>query len=141
MIGPLWLGFIEGTVIQTYNDLKNAGEVSLIQNPAIREALAEIENGLINLTSQQEDLLTVQQMRVDQIVINHVDFATVVQKAGSAEISPGLANDYAKLFEIRELKNTFVAKYMLLQGIRRYLEALIESSKNLLAQIESEIKE
>lgn len=141
MVGPLWVSAVGVPIIQTYNDLKNAGEVSLIQSRTLRESLAEIENGLYNLTLQNEDLLTVQQMRVDPIAINYIDFATVIQKARSAEISAGSPNDYGKLFEIRELKNTFVAKYELLRNGQSYQEEMLESSKKLLALIESEIKD
>ena len=141
MVGPLWVSAIGVPVIQTYSDLKNAGEISLIENRTIRESLAEVENGFNNLTSQQEDLITVQQMRVDEIAIQLVDLTTIMQKNRLPQITSGEKNNYRKLLENRVVRNTFVAKLELLRNAQNYQMEMIEACRKLLALIESEIED
>ncbi len=141
MIGPLWISAIGVPVIQSYSDLKNAGEISLIENRIIRESLVEVENGFNNLILQQQDLITVQQMRVDEIAIQWVDFATIMQKDRLPEITPGEKNDYRTLLDNRVVRNTFVAKLELLRNAQNYQMGMIEACRKLLILIESEIED
>ncbi len=141
MIGPLWVSAVGVPVIQTYSDLKNAGEISLIENRIIRESLVEIENGFNNLTAQQQDLITVQQMRVDEIAIQLVDLATIMQKGRLPEITPGEKNEYRTLLDNRVVRNTFVAKLELLRNAQNYQMGMIEACRKILILIESEIED
>ncbi len=141
MAGPLWNAAVGIPIIQTYSDLKNTGEVSLIQSRLIRESLVEIENGFIDLKQQQDDLLTVQQMRVDEIALNYVDFATVMQRSRMPNITPGIKNNYRKLLDNRLVKNTFVAKLSLLNTAQNYQIEMMEASRELSSLIETEIQD
>jgi len=141
MFRPLWSSAVGIPIIQTYSDLKNTGELSLIQSPMIREALVEIENGFIDLKNQQGDLLTVQQTRVDEIALNYIDFSTVIQSSVIPIITRGEKNDYRKLLDNRLVKNTFVAKLSLLRGGLRFQVEMLEASRKVSSLIGNEIKD
>ena len=61
-----------------YDDLKNSGELALLTDPALREALSEMEALLEGLQGAQRDMATVQQLTVDPFLIGHFNLYPVL---------------------------------------------------------------
>lgn len=141
MYGPLWQSVFEVPVLQTYNDLKSSGEVSIIQNLSIRNKLADLELGFNNLNRQANDVLTVQQLRVDDIVINDLDFITILQASKFPSITRGDSNNYRDFLNDRKVRNTLGAKLELMESAIEYRQEMIVSCKELLELIDLELKQ
>lgn len=141
MYGPLWQAVFEVPVLQTYNDLKSSGEVSIIQNLSIRNKLADLELGFNNLTSQLHDVLAVQQLRIDEIAINDLDFITVLQAARFPSVTKRDPNNYREFLNNRKVRNTLGAKLELMASAIEFRQEMIVSSKDLLELIELELKQ
>jgi len=59
--------------MSVYDDLKNSGELALLTNPDLRQALSSMEAGLEQLQLTQADLTTVQQLNIDSYMVNQMD--------------------------------------------------------------------
>jgi hypothetical protein len=140
MWGPLWSTVTEVPVLQTYSDLKSSGNISIIQNYRIREGLSDLQLGLNNLDRQQNDLLTVQQLRIDGIAIDRIDFVTLLAATRHKELPRGSDNDYRSLFNDRPIRNTLGAKLSLMDNALDIRKQIITSCRTLLEAIDAELK-
>jgi len=139
MFYPLWSGASEAPVIQSYNDLKTSGDISVIKNRSIREELAEIETGFINLNSQLKDFITVQQIRGDEIALKKVNFIRVLKKYRYTELTVGTENNYRELINDIEIQNVFGAKMIQLDSIVNYRRLLLANCNKVIELIDSQI--
>ncbi|MFN1835248.1 DUF6090 family protein [Balneola sp. MJW-20] len=140
MMGPIWFTVTEVPVLQTYSDLKSSGKISIIQNYRIREGLSELQFGLNNLDRQQRDLLTVQQLRIDGIAIDRIDFISLLHATDFKELPAGAVNDYRTLYSDRSIRNTLGAKLALMSTALDIRKEIIAACTFLLEVIEQELK-
>ena len=139
MFAAVWFTVTEVPVMQTYSDLKSSGNISIIQNYEIREELSELQFGLNNLDRQQKDLLSVQQLRIDGIAINDLDFITLLSASEYKEFKSGEKNDYKAFISEQSIRNTLGAKLTLMDTALDIRNEIITSCKKLLKVIESEL--
>ena len=59
--------------MSVYDDLKNSGELALLTNPSLRQALSSMEAALEQLQLTQADLTSVQQLNIDSYMVDHMD--------------------------------------------------------------------
>ncbi|MDX1591965.1 MAG: DUF6090 family protein [Balneolaceae bacterium] len=140
MWGPIWMTVTEVPVLQTYSDLKSSGNISIIQNHRIRDGLSDLQFGLNNLDRQQKDLLTVQQLRIDGIAIDRIDFVTLLAATRFKELPGGADNDYRTLFNDRSIRNALGAKLSLMETALDIREQINASCRTLLEAIDEELK-
>lgn len=140
MWGPLWSTVTEVPVLQTYSDLKSSGNISIIQNHQIRKGLSDLQFGLNNLDRQQNDLLTVQQLRIDGIAIDRIDFVTLLAATRYKELPEGTDNDYRSLLNDRSIRNALGAKLSLMDTALDIREQINTSCRTLLEAIDAELK-
>ncbi len=72
---------MEFPVINAYSDIKNTGKAGLITNEKIRRRLTQLEIGFMHLGTQVDDLLTVQQLRIDALLVNDLNFVRMIKTA------------------------------------------------------------
>jgi Family of unknown function (DUF6090) len=130
----LWNLNINTPVINTYSDLKNSGNLSLISNDSIRQAFTSLEINIRDLNSTLKDRLDVQQINIDNLVINKFNFLILNKTEYSKyKIDYGKTPNYAALLKQQNILNVI--------GIK--LEFTISSLENritLLHDIQSLIK-
>jgi hypothetical protein len=72
-------GLLYGLAIRpemsVYDDLKNSGELALLTNPDLRQALSRMETGLETLQLTQADLTSVQQLNIDSYMVDRMDLS------------------------------------------------------------------
>lgn len=56
-----------------YSDLKSSGELALLTNSELRQALSRMDSGLERLQLAQADLTTVQQLNIDSYMVDHIE--------------------------------------------------------------------
>jgi len=59
--------------MRVYDDLKNSGELALLTNPELRQALSRMDAKLEQLRVAQADLITVQTLNIDTYMVDHMD--------------------------------------------------------------------
>ena len=74
----IWNLELEVPVINSYSDIKNTGKTSLITNEIIRRHFTNLESGINNLTNQVDDRLRVQQLRMDGMLIEDLNFVRMI---------------------------------------------------------------
>ena len=94
----LWDFEIEAPVINTYTDIKSSGKTGRITNNEIRERFTNLELKITNLKSLINDRLTVHQIRIDDIVVNEVNFLNLLSASQpNIDFNKEVENDYNKL--------------------------------------------
>jgi hypothetical protein len=64
--------------LSVYDDLKNAGELSLLRDAALRRSLSALASQLEQLRLQQDDMVTVQQLNLDSYLIRRIDLRPIL---------------------------------------------------------------
>ena len=76
------IGFFYGpeftAEVDVYEDLKNAGELALLSDAALRRALSQMDASLRRLALAQSDLASVQQLRFDPYTIEEMDLRDIL---------------------------------------------------------------
>lgn len=76
----LRFGILYGAVfspeLNVYDDLKNSGELALLTNRDLRQALATMDSRLAVLQLAQSDLLSVQQLQIDSYAMDNTNLRT-----------------------------------------------------------------
>ena len=129
-------------VINSYAEIKNTGKTALIKNREIREKFTNLEMSLTKLNTLVKDRLTVQQLRIDDIAENHMNFVRHLNGNTTSldvDLSREKENDYQTLFKNPRIRNLLAMKLVLTEDVlnfRRELQAEIEL---FIALIEKEI--
>ena len=133
---------LEVPVINSYSDIKNTGKTSLITNEIIRRHFTNLESGINNLTNQVDDRLRVQQLRMDGMLIEDLNFVRMISKVvPEIRIDHEPENNYRLFLEDQRIRNLIAMKLALTNeviGFRNALDAEIES---LIALLEDEIED
>lgn len=103
----LFFGPVFTPELNVYADLKNSGDLALLRNAGLRQALARMEATLEQTRLMQDDLLTVQQLRYDPFVLDN--FA-LVRSLGPFLGLDDLPDDPSPVPDMRELRNLALFK-------------------------------
>ena len=129
-------------VINSYSDITNTGKTSLITNEIIRRHFTNLELGINNLTNQVGDRLTVQQLRMDVMVIEDLNFVRMVSESvPEIRIDHEPENDYHLFLEDQRIRNLIAMKVALTNDVINYRNALDAEIESLIALLEDEIED
>jgi Family of unknown function (DUF6090) len=129
-----WELYTDTPVINSYSDLKNAGNLALITNDSIRQAFTSLEKNIVGLNSTLKDRLTVQQINFDKIVINKLNFLMMYKShLSNYKIDFGKETDFASLLKQQNILNIIAIKLS-------FTESSLKARTSLLNDIQSLIK-
>jgi hypothetical protein len=94
-------------VINTYSDIKSTDKLSIIKNREIRESFNGLELAINDLNAFVSDRLTVQQLRIDEIAVNEINFIPLLKRQTSLDITNEIPNNSS----ISRLQSSIVCKY------------------------------
>jgi len=123
-------------IINSYSDIKNTGKTGLITNEMIRQRFTNLGLSINNLRNQIDDRLRVQQLRIDEIAVNDLNFVRLIANR-NPELSANQEkeNDYQSLLADQRIRNLIAIRLNLSNsviGYRQILETEIDSLINLL---------
>jgi hypothetical protein len=64
--------------LNVYEDLKSSGELGLLTNPRLRQALSAMEATLSSVDASQRDMSTVQQLNFDRYLLTRIDLRPIL---------------------------------------------------------------
>ena len=137
----LWNSNPSVPVLNSYSDIKNTGKIGIIKNRSIRENFTNLELKLTGLTSTVKDRLTLQQMRIDDIIVNDVNFVRLLKSIEpSINIDDELQNNYNKILSNQKTRNLLALKLSLTYSTINKRQELEVEIDNLIQLLEVELK-
>ncbi len=137
----MWDFESEVPVINTYSDIKNTGELSNIKNKDIRESFTDLELKIEGLNGQVADRLSVQQLRVDEIGVNEINFIPLLQKhKTNISISNEITNDYKSILSNPKIRNLLAIKLDLTYTTLNKRKNLATAIDQLILMLETELE-
>ena len=127
--------------MSVYDDLKNSGELALLTDSSLRQALSNMDSGLEQLRMTQADLITVQQLNVDSYMVDHMDLISFYGAMTGIERVRDLPTLDFEFLQDREFLNRVVLKLDLvtqLEAVLAETETRVQEVKDL---IESQLGE
>ena len=128
--------------LNVYDDLKNSGELALLTNPSLRQALARMDSRLQRLELAQSDLLTIQQLNVDTYMIENLDMQLLIGPVLGIDPEPDESTLDLGFLNDREFRNRMLMKLDLVTQLEDALgdadAALVEVHRQIAAQIPSD---
>ena len=121
--------------MSVYDDLKSSGELALLTNSRLRQALSNMDSGLEQLRLAQADLITVQQLNVDSYMVDHMDLISFYGEMTGIEQTGDLPMSDFEFLDDREFLNRIVLKLDLvtqLEAVLAEAEARVRDVKDLL---------
>jgi len=133
---------LEVPVINSYSDIKNTGKTSLITNEIIRRHFTNLESCINNLTNQVDDRLRVQQLRMDGMLIEDLNFVRMISKVvPEIRIDHEPENNYRLFLEDQRIRNLIAMKLALTHEVIGFRNALDAEIEGLIALLEDEIED
>jgi len=127
-------------VINTYTDLKNTNKLGLIKNQKIKEKFTSLEVNLNKLKGMLDDRLNVQQIRIDDIAENEINFIPLIKSSiPTINITNEKKNNYEQIINNQRIRNLLGMKLNMTQDVLNYRENLDKEIKALIMLIESEL--
>ena len=137
----LWNFEARVPVINSYSDVKNTGKLGIIKNGGIRRSFTALELNINSLKFFIEDRLAVQQLRVDKIAINNVNFVRLLHSQDSKfNVSNEIKNNYQTILSDQKIRNVLAAKLELTNKIINYRYHLSDEIQKLMNLLNLEIK-
>jgi len=128
-------------VINSYSDIKNTGKIGIIKSRNIRESFTNLELTLNNLSSMVTDRLTLQQMRIDDIIVNDLNFVRLLSFIEpSINIDNESQNDYNSILNNQKIRNSLALKLSLTSAAITHRQELEDEIDDLIQLIEVELK-
>ena len=128
-------------VLNSYSDIKNTGKIGIIKNRSIRESFTNLELTLTSLTSLVKDRLTLQQMRIDDIIVNDVNFVRLLKVIEpSINIDNELQNNYNLILNNQKTRNLLALKLSLTYSAIKHRQELGDEIDDLIQLVEIELK-
>lgn len=135
-----WNFEVDVPVINTYADLKSTGKKDLIKNADIRNRFTNIEMAINNLTNLINDRSTVQQLKIDSVVVNQLNFVRLLKTdSPSLQIALGENNDFNAVVNDPTNRNLIAMKFELTQSVNNFRIQLAKDIAVLIDIIEDEI--
>jgi Family of unknown function (DUF6090) len=136
----LWNLNTNTPVINTYSDLKNSGNLSLISNDSIRQAFTSLEINIRDLNTTLKDRLDVQQINIDNLVINKFNFLIMNKRRyKNYKIDYGKAPNYAALLKQQNILNIVAIKFDFTISSLENRMTLLHDIQLLIKSIEREL--
>jgi len=137
----LWNVEMEVPIINSYSDIKNTGKSGLITNEQIRQRFTNLGLSINNLRNQIDDRLRVQQLRIDEISVNDLNYVRLIANR-NPEFSADeeKENDYQSLLADQRIRNLIAIKLNLSNAVIGYRQALETEIDKLIALLETEIE-
>ena len=127
-------------VINTYIDLKNTNKLGLIKNQKIKEKFTSLEVNLNELKGMLDDRLNVQQIRIDDVAENEINFIPLIKSSiPTINITNEKQNNYEQILNNQRIRNLLGIKLNMTQDVLNYRENLDKDIKELIMLIESEL--
>ena len=127
-------------VINTYIELKNTNKLSLIKNHEIKEKFTSLEVNLNELEGMLDDRLNVQQIRIDDIAENEVNFIPFIKSSiPTINIEKEKQNNFELILSNQRIRNLLGMKLNMTQDVLNYRENLDNDIKDLRMLIEAEL--
>lgn len=127
-------------VINTYIELKNSNKLSLIKNHEIKEKFTSLEVNLNELEGMLDDRLNVQQIRIDDIAENEVNFIPFIKSSiPTINIEKEKQNNFELILSNQRIRNLLGMKLNMTQDVLNYRENLDNDIKDLRMLIEAEL--
>jgi hypothetical protein len=127
-------------VINTYADLKNSNKLGLIKNQKIKEKFTSLEVNLNKLKGFLDDRLYVQQIRIDDVSENEINFIPLIKSSiPTINITNEKQNNYEQIINNQRIRNLLGIKLNMTQDVLNYRENLDKEIKELIMLIESEL--
>lgn len=137
-----WDFEIKVPVINTYSDLKNAGNIAMIRNQEIRERLSILDASIMDIEKLIADRSNVHQIRIDEICVEDINFLPLLQyKIPTFNITTGNPNDYNRIMEIPRIRNLMGIKAALTVQTWEYRKNLHQEILSILQLIRDELSE
>lgn len=137
----LWNSNPSVPVLNSYTDIKNTGKISIIRNRNIRENFTNLELTLTGLNTLVKDRLTVQQMRIDDILVNDVNFVRLLKAMESSiNVDNESQNNYNLILNNQKTRNLLALKLGLTYATINNRQELEDEIDNLIQLLEVELK-
>ncbi len=137
----LWNSNPSVPVLNSYSDIKNTGKIGIITNHSIRENFTNLELKLTGLASVVKDRLTLQQMRIDDIIVNDVNFVRLLRSMEpNINIDDELQNNYNLILNNQKTRNLLALKLSLTYSVIRHRQELEAEIDNLIQLVEVELQ-
>jgi hypothetical protein len=137
----LWNSNPRVPVLNSYSDIKNTGKIGIIKNRSIRENFTNLELTLTGLNTMVKDRLTVQQMRIDDILVNDINFVRLLKvMEPSINIDNELQNNYNLILNNQKTRNLLALKLSLTYSTINNRQELGDEIDNLIHLLEVELK-
>ncbi len=137
----LWNSNPNLPILNSYSDIKNTGKIGIIKNRSIRENFTNLELTLAGLASMVADRLTFQQMRIDDIIVNDVNFIRLLKSMDpSINIDNELQNNYNLILNNQKTRNLLALKLSLTYSAIEHRQKLGGDIDNLIQLVEVELK-
>ncbi len=129
-------------VVNAYTDLKNTNKLGIIKNQKIKEKFTSLEISLINLKDMLEDRLNVQQIRIDNVAENDINFIPLIKTdIPTISIENEKQNNYNQILNNQRIRNLLGIKLSMTHDVLNNRESLDKEIKDLILLIESELNE
>ena len=136
----LWNSNPNTPVLNSYTDIKNTGKTGIVTNRKIRESFTNLELTLTGLTSLINDRLTLQQMRVDDIIANDINFVRLLKSMdANIDIDSELPNNYIEILSAPKTRNLLALKLSLTYDAIKLRQELGKDIDALIQLIEVEL--
>jgi len=127
--------------LNSYSDINNTGKIGIIKNRSIRENFTNLELTLSGLTTLVKDRLVVQQTRIDDILVNDVNFVRLLKSMEpSINIDNELQNDYNFILNNQKTRNLLALKLSLTYAAITHRQELGDEIDDLIQLVEVELK-
>ncbi len=127
-------------VINTYTDLKNTNKLGLIKNQKIKEKFTSLEMNLNELKGMLDDRLNVQQIRIDDVAENEINFIPLIKSSiPTINIINEKQNNYNQILNNQRIRNLLGIKLNMTQDVLNYRENLDKDIEELIMLIKSEL--
>lgn len=128
-------------VLNSYSDIKNTGKIGLIKNRKIRESFTNLELTLTDLNSLVTDRLTVQQSRIDDILVNDVNFVRLLKSMEpTINVDTESQNNYEVILTNQKTRNLLALKLGLTYSAIKNRQALGDEIDDLTQLVELELQ-
>ncbi|SDR91009.1 hypothetical protein SAMN04515667_0968 [Formosa sp. Hel1_31_208] len=127
-------------IINSYNDIKSAGQIRLISNENIRSHFTALQTRLNRLERILQDRLSVQLMNIDKFVLTEMNFIGLLKgDSTNYNIDYGINNEYSTLFENQFVLNVIGVKLQLTESVITNRSLVLEEIRVLINLIENHL--
>ena len=127
-------------VVNAYTDLKNTNKLGLIKSQKLKEKFTSLEVNLNELKGMLNDRLNVQQIRIDNVAENNINFIPLIKSSiPSVNVSNEKPNNYNQILSNQRIRNLLGIKLNMTQDVLNFRENLDKEIKELISLIEIEL--